>query len=385
MALSADPPKLSAEEQIEARQSALHVGQSVRACGRVAQVTGRAEVTYINLDNAYPNHSLGLVIWRSDLPAYEARLGALSSLVGKRICARGVIEQYRSRLQIVLRNPQDLLALSSAPPQAQGIKISTWYIAGLRLPQIPGESFRTQDDIDRLEKYATRLNATVVALQSVVGRGAAEQIFGSDYTFHFTAGRGFRSGFAVQRGVSFALNPDLPLLPPQVAASAATSARAADITLTEGASKLRLLSVEFEPQCSEAGDGDVGPACERLSSNFRQVASWVRTRQRNREPFVVLGNFNRVMRGGRDDLNNALSGTIPLVRANEGLSSPCWVHQELNPRPFEDHFYLGGAAREWLVPRSLSVMTYDEQPSSMTQISFRCPVSIRLRLSANLR
>jgi hypothetical protein len=97
-----------AEERIEARRSVFHVGQSVLACGTVAQISDRAEVTYINLDAAYPRQTLGLVIWRTDLAAYEARFGSLSSLLNKRVCARGTIEQYRSSLQMVLRNAQFL-------------------------------------------------------------------------------------------------------------------------------------------------------------------------------------------------------------------------------------------------------------------------------------
>ncbi len=377
IALSVNGQELAAEERIEAHRSALHLGQSVLACGRVAQVSARNEVTYVNLDNPYPRQTLGLVIWRRDLPSYQARFGALPSLVGKSVCARGVIEQYRSNLQLVLRNPQSLNIMTS---QASDIKISAWYIAGLRQAGVPGGVLRSQANIDRLAHYASRLNATVVALQSVDGSGAAVPVFGSGYVYHFTAGQGPRSGFALKRGIGFVVNPDLPLLPPASATSAPTSTKAADITLTEGGAGLRLLSVEFEPRCSEADEGDVGPACERLASNFRQVAAWVRERERTGEPFIILGNFNRTMRDGRDDLSQALAGTVPLSRANAGFGSPCWMRQELGPRPFQDHLYLGGRAREWFASGSMSVMAYAEPWSSMMQLSPRCPVSIQLRL-----
>jgi hypothetical protein len=108
IAFPANPQQLAAENEIEARQSANHIGEGVLACGTVAQVTGRAEVSYVNLDNSYPNQTLALVVWRSDLPAFEARFGALSTLVGKRVCGRGVIERYRNGLQMALRNPQFL-------------------------------------------------------------------------------------------------------------------------------------------------------------------------------------------------------------------------------------------------------------------------------------
>ena len=110
--LSAVTHQSLAEEQIEAVKSPFHVGESVLACGRVAQVSGRSEVTYINLDRPYPNATLALVIWQSNLPAYESRFGRLSLLEGKRVCARGMIEEYRKGLQIIMKNPQFLRLMS---------------------------------------------------------------------------------------------------------------------------------------------------------------------------------------------------------------------------------------------------------------------------------
>ena len=101
------------EEQIEALRAPFHVGESVLACGKVAQVTARSEIAYVNLDRPYPNHTLALVIWQRELPAYEARLGKLSTLEGKRVCARGTIEEYRKGLQLILKNPQFLRLMHS--------------------------------------------------------------------------------------------------------------------------------------------------------------------------------------------------------------------------------------------------------------------------------
>jgi DNA/RNA endonuclease YhcR with UshA esterase domain len=108
LGLSATPQQVRAEDQIEALRAPFHVGKSVLSCGKVAQVTTRTDVTYINLDRPYPNHTLGLVIWQRNLSDYESRFGNLASLEGKRVCARGVIEEYRNRLQIIMRNPQFL-------------------------------------------------------------------------------------------------------------------------------------------------------------------------------------------------------------------------------------------------------------------------------------
>lgn len=110
---SALPYTALAEDQIEAIRAPFYVGKSVLACGRVMQVTVRSNVTYINLDRSYPNHTLGLVIWQSSLADYENRFGKLSALEGRRVCARGLIEEYRNKLQIIMRNPQFLRLMSS--------------------------------------------------------------------------------------------------------------------------------------------------------------------------------------------------------------------------------------------------------------------------------
>lgn len=110
---SAVPRSTLAEDQIEALRAPFYVGKSVLACGKIAQVTVRSEVTYINLDRPYPNHTLALIIWQSELSSYESRFGNLSMLQGRRVCARGLIEEYRKNLQIIMKNPQFLRLMSS--------------------------------------------------------------------------------------------------------------------------------------------------------------------------------------------------------------------------------------------------------------------------------
>ncbi len=111
--LSAAPHHSLAEEQIEALRAPFHVGESVLACGKVAQVSARSEVTYINLDRPYPQQTLALIVWQSNLSAYESRFGKLSTLQGKRVCALGMIEQYQNRLQVIMKNPQFLRLMRS--------------------------------------------------------------------------------------------------------------------------------------------------------------------------------------------------------------------------------------------------------------------------------
>ena len=95
--------------------------------------------------------------------------------------------------------------------------------------------------------------------------------------------------------------------------------------------------------------------------------------------FAILGDFNRRM-GGSDDFLRIVEEAAPLTRPTEGLSSPCWADSR-GGRPFISHLLLGGAARDWLVPRSLSVLAYAERDRSYrNRLSDHCPVSVRMRL-----
>lgn len=110
LALMVSPAR--AEENIQSIKAPFYVGKSVLACGPVAQVSRTPKAIHINLDRAYPNQSLDLVVWTSEASSYESRLGNLSALVGKTVCGRGLITEYRNRLQIVMKNPQYLRLMS---------------------------------------------------------------------------------------------------------------------------------------------------------------------------------------------------------------------------------------------------------------------------------
>lgn len=96
------------EAKIEANKSAFHVGESIMACGKLAQIKHLENRHYLNLDKPYPNQTLTILVWNSDYRWFESRFGSLDAMNGRRICARGVIEQYKNSLQIEVKNPQFL-------------------------------------------------------------------------------------------------------------------------------------------------------------------------------------------------------------------------------------------------------------------------------------
>jgi endonuclease/exonuclease/phosphatase family metal-dependent hydrolase len=279
------------------------------------------------------------------------------------------------------------LLLLALPAQAAELKLATWNIAWLTLRQ-PGDPAVPRDvrprrpgDFELLAGYARRLEADIVAFQEVDGPEAAARVFDPRSYALFMPDEDDvqRVGFAVRRGLRVVQNPDLAALDLTPRARFSLR-RGVDVTVEAGAQRLRLLSLHLGSGCHEGGLGTGPRECERMARQADVLAEWMAARQREGVAFAVLGDFNRRMDRGQDDLLRTLQAAAPLQRATEGASSPCWARGD-GGRPFIDHILLGGAARNWWQRDSLRVMVYAERdPEFRDRLSDHCPVSIRLRL-----
>ena len=270
----------------------------------------------------------------------------------------------------------------SHPARAADLKVATWNLDWLTLrpagdPILPHDVVPKQD-ADRivLRRYAQQLDADIVAIQEVDGPEAAATIFTPDRYALFMTGDDVvqRTGFAVRRGLVVERNPDLAGL--DVIPNARFHLRSgADITVVLPGGRLRLLGVHLKTGCHDARLNTRSRSCETLRQQVPPLQGWIAQRQREGVPFVVIGDFNRVM-DGQDDLFAALNTIAPLSRATEGQSTPCW-----GGNTFIDHIIAGGAARAWMVPGSMKVMLYREtDAAAKDHLSDHCPVSVRFRL-----
>ena len=183
-----------------------------------------------------------------------------------------------------------------------------------------------------------------------------------------------RTGFAVRHGLVVERNPDLVGL--DVTPDAQFRLRSgADITVVLPGGRLRLLGVHLKTGCHEKRLTDPARNCLTLHRQVPPLQGWIAQRRAEGVPFVLLGDFNRVM-DGNDDLLTALNAAAPLSRATEGQATPCW-----GGNSFIDHILAGGAARAWMERTTLSVMTYREtDPAAQDRLSDHCAVSIKFRL-----
>jgi endonuclease/exonuclease/phosphatase family metal-dependent hydrolase len=279
--------------------------------------------------------------------------------------------------------PALVVLLLAGAASAGELKIANWNLNWLTErptgdATLPGNvRSREAEDFARLRQYALALAADVVAFEEVDGPDAAARVFPPDrYVLHLTQDRVVqRVGFAVRRGLAFTANPDLTSLDPNPRARFPLRS-GADITLAlPGGGRLRLLAVHLKSGCrSDALDRSTRPACATLARQLPPLAGWVAARAADGTAFILLGDFNRWMEDD-DAFYATLARAAPLRRATVGLADPCWG----GTGAFTDQIIAGGAARVWLEPDTLRVMTYREQGAEWQQrLSDDCPLSVRL-------
>ena len=267
--------------------------------------------------------------------------------------------------------------LLPALAQAADLKIATWNLNWLTTralgdPALPSDvTPRQPADFDRLRAYADQLDADVIAIQEVDGRAVAERLFPPDrYSIHMSRDHVLqRVGIAVRRGLHYDVHPDVTA----IAGEASEHLRSGvDITLDLPNAPLRLLAVHLKTGCADQAPRKAASrACVELKAQIVPLRDWIAERQGEGVAFIVLGDFNRRM-DGRDPFLAELRQVAPLARATEGHSSPCWGNEG-----FIDHILAGGAARDWMRPDTLRVLTYQETGKAWKdRLSDHCPVSV---------
>ena len=92
---------------ITAADAKNHIGEQATVCGNVASektaAGSRGEPIFINLDAAYPNQVFTILVWGDD----RKNVGELPR-AGSRVCASGVIQDYRGVPEIVVRSSGQL-------------------------------------------------------------------------------------------------------------------------------------------------------------------------------------------------------------------------------------------------------------------------------------
>ena len=116
--LSADPTNSSALAKIGTLDATNFYGKEMIVTGKVAQVSIRPGIVFINMDKPYPNSPFALVIF----PSATNQFGNIKSLKGASVEVKGKIKSFHGKPEIVLEKSNQLTVTSMAltkPPAAQ--------------------------------------------------------------------------------------------------------------------------------------------------------------------------------------------------------------------------------------------------------------------------
>lgn len=102
--LSAADTNAPGPMKIGALQATNYYGKEMIVTGRVAQVTVRPTVTFLNLDGRYPDSPFAVVI----LHGHSSFYGDANVLKGKSIEIKGKIKDYKDKPEIVLDSTNQL-------------------------------------------------------------------------------------------------------------------------------------------------------------------------------------------------------------------------------------------------------------------------------------
>ncbi|GEM17360.1 exonuclease/endonuclease/phosphatase family protein [Gluconobacter oxydans] len=273
------------------------------------------------------------------------------------------------------------LAGSMGPVSAHTLKLSTWNMDWLTLrpsgdpalpEDVPGGEHR---DFAKLAAYARYLDSDVVAFEETDGPLAASRVFSSTtYQIILTPDPVVqRVGVAVRRDLRVTVNDELSALNVADPDAPHQLRGGLDVTISDGHASLRLLVVHLKTGCWDQPLNQRQHSCPTLYQQVRIMQDWMLERQDEGEAYAVLGDFNRRLTL-HDPLMQQIEAETPVTLTTAGKASPCWGGEY-----FIDHILLGNAARDWLVPDSLRVMTYqnDTVPAGLSD---HCPVSVRLEM-----
>jgi DNA/RNA endonuclease YhcR with UshA esterase domain len=96
--------KASEPKRISAAEAEKHYDETVIVTGKVAQVSIRPKLVYVNLDKKYPETPMYCVVFARATNQF----GDLKKLEGKQVEIRGRIDEYQSKPQIVLNSTNQL-------------------------------------------------------------------------------------------------------------------------------------------------------------------------------------------------------------------------------------------------------------------------------------
>lgn len=284
----------------------------------------------------------------------------------------------------------------SATSFAETLKIASWNIAWLGSHEY---NQRTDVDYKELARYATQLDADVIALQEVESIEYAQKVFGDSYDYYFSTKDWVqRVGVAVRKSAgSFVKAVEYKAL------DVGRVRYGMDITLSKDNKDIRLLAVHLKSGCFDKSIASKDLAempetkesekktkndCITLAKQVEPLELWVDERAKEETPFIILGDFNR--RFSQDiALNQSESSGLWQAIDDDGKedlftptltqNSACWGGYY---KDYIDHIVLDVNAKSKYVDGSFEQLVFDQKYTKALSksLSDHCPISVKIKL-----
>jgi len=99
----------NAQTSIKLEEVDQHIGDSVRFCGKVADMryfeNSKNQPTFLNMGAKYPNQQITLVIWGDTRKLFT---GQVENLLNKDICVTGRIILYKQKPEIIIEKTEQI-------------------------------------------------------------------------------------------------------------------------------------------------------------------------------------------------------------------------------------------------------------------------------------
>lgn len=234
-----------------------------------------------------------------------------------------------------------LLLFTSLPSISSEMTISTWNIEWLT--SAPSNRFtaslRSEEDFFALRRHFKSMDSKVIAFQEVNDAKALKQVVGQDYQLFFSQ-RSQKdnsslqfdninqyTGFAVKRGITVVDKPDVKL-----DNNPNSKLRFASyiVFYPHSNEPIHALSVHLKVRCS--GAYNTSRDCRTLKQQGQSLNKWIKSRERRRETYIVLGDFNHNLNFHDDWLWKVIAkGTDATLASNE-TKALCKVKSRNNPQ-----------------------------------------------------
>jgi len=98
------------QSNISSKNASVYINEILTVCGPVVDSryssASKGQPTFLNFDEAYPNHIFTAVIWGDSRKEFKFK--PEKRFEGKEVCVEGIIKTFKDKPQIIVRNSEQI-------------------------------------------------------------------------------------------------------------------------------------------------------------------------------------------------------------------------------------------------------------------------------------